>query len=37
MTPADADDLIAIVLAVVANLSALVLLVLLAIGKDKNK
>ena len=37
MTPADADDLIAIILAVVANLSALVLLVLLALGKDKNK
>lgn len=37
MTPADADDIIAIVLAVVANFSALVLLVLLALGKDKSK
>jgi len=35
MTPADADDLIALILAGVAIFSALVLLVLLILGKNK--
>jgi len=37
MTPAEAEDLLAFLVAGAAFISALVLLVLLIFGKDKNK